>query len=81
VWIYANGCRIGGGEFDIARGIRTLMISGSIPADCVRKGGFVALNINTDRAVTPKDIGINGDTRTLGVGVEEIVIRADVPAN
>ena len=81
VWVDANGCRVGGGRFDLARDVNRLTISGSIPPVCIRKDGIVTLNINTNRAVTPKDIGINEDTRTLGVGIVEIMIREGVPAN
>src|ERR1700731_4615528 len=59
VWIDANGYRVGGGRFDLARDVNRLTISGSIPPVCIRKDGVITLNTNTNRAVTPKDIGIN----------------------
>jgi hypothetical protein len=81
VWIEANKCRVGSGDLDLARDIQSLTISGVIPATCIDKGGHLALDIDTDRALAPKDIGFNDDTRTLGVGVTDIVIREAMPTH
>jgi hypothetical protein len=44
-------------------------------ASCVDADGKVILRINTDRARSPMEIGISGDNRQLGIGVEHVVIR------
>lgn len=76
VWIDANGCRIDHLEFDWGDGGSAFRaLTGAIPAGCVDSDGKVALHINTDHARSPKDIGINGDTRPLGVFVQRVVIR------
>jgi len=75
VWIDANRCRVAGLDFDLAQGAGPRVISGTIPADCVDADGTIVLRINTDRVRSPKELGINDDTRRLGVGVENVVIR------
>jgi len=76
IWLEANQCRIGGIELDLAHGSGPQTISGAIPSACIDIDGKVVLRINTDRARTPKEIGINKDGRRLGLGVERVVIRA-----
>jgi len=75
VWVEANRCRVGGMEFDLTQGSGSQTISGTIPVDCIDADGYIVLRINTDRMRSPKEIGINDDTRQLGVGVERVVIR------
>ena len=75
VWVDANRCRVGSTEFDLAHRPGSQTISGAIPASCVDAGGKVILRINTDRALSPMELGINGDTRQLGIGVEHVVIH------
>jgi hypothetical protein len=75
VWIEVNRCWIGGIEFDLADGSEPQIIAGAIPAACIDADGKVVLRINTDRARSPNEIGINGDKRQLGVGIEHVVIR------
>ncbi len=75
VWVEANGCRVGSTEFDLAHRSGSQTISGAIQANCVDADGKVILRINTDRARSPMELGINGDTRQLGIGVEHVVIR------
>ena len=75
VWIEANQCRVGELSFDLSQGTGPQTSSGIIPAACVDANGRIILRINTDRVRTPKALGINDDSRPLGVGVERIVIR------
>ena len=75
VWVEANRCRVGSIEFDLARGSGFQTISGAIPTDCVDPDGKIVLRINTDRVRSPKEIGLNDDTRQLGVGIENVIIR------
>ncbi len=75
VWVEANHCRVRSTEFDLAHGSRPQTISGTIPATCIDADGKVVLRFNTDRARSPMELGISGDSRQLGVGVEHVVIR------
>jgi hypothetical protein len=75
VWVDANGCRVGSARFDVAQNLLVDTISGAIPVSCFDSDGRVVLRIQTDRASTPNEMGINADTRRIGIGVEEIVIR------
>lgn len=75
VWIEANRCRIVGVALDLALGPEPRTISGIIPANCIDADGKILLRINTDRVRSPKEIGINEDTRQLGVMVERVLIR------
>jgi hypothetical protein len=75
VWIDANQCRIGSFDFDLSYAFAPHVISGTIPANCINADGKVVLRIDTDGVRAPKDIGINDDERTLGVGVERLVLH------
>ncbi len=77
-WIEANQCRVGGSEFDLAHDAQT--ISGVIPTNCIDAHGTIVLRVNTDRVRTPKEIGINTDTRLLGVMVDHVIVRETSPA-
>jgi hypothetical protein len=79
VWIEANHCWVGERDFDLAQSTEPQVISGSIPAKCIDADGKLVLRINTDRARTPRALGINDDRRTLGVGVDHVVIRESGP--
>jgi hypothetical protein len=74
-WIEANQCRIGGAEFDLAHTPGRQAVSGIIPASCTGHNGKVILRLHTDRVRSPREIGVNADTRTLGVGIERVIIR------
>ena len=50
-------------------------------AGAPHKRGKIVLSINTDRVQSPKDIGINDDSRRLGVAVERVLIRESNPVD
>jgi hypothetical protein len=75
IWLEANQCRIGDLELDLAHGSGQQIISGTIPAKCLDADGRIVLRINTDRVRSPRALGINDDIRSLGVGVERLIIR------
>jgi hypothetical protein len=77
VWIDANQCRVGSFDFDLSYASAPHIISGTIPANCINADGKVVLRIDTDGVRTPKDLGLNEDTRALGVGIETLVLRSD----
>ena len=81
MWVEANHCRIGSVEFDLAHRSGPQTVSGAIPANCVDIDGKILLIINTDRVQSPNDIGINDDTRRLGVAVERVLIRESNPVD
>jgi sensor domain CHASE-containing protein len=75
VSISANGCRVASASFDMKQGVTTQTVLGTIPVTCIKLDGSVVLVIDTDRILTPSEIGVNSDQRRLGVGVEKIVLR------
>ena len=75
VWVEANQCRVGSTEFDLAHGPGPQTVEGTIPASCIDADRKIVLRINTDRVRSPKEIGINEDSRRLGVVVENASIR------
>lgn len=75
IWIDAKQCRVGSFDFDLSHSSAPHVISGTIPAKCINADGKVVLRIGTDSVLAPKDIGMNDDKRTLGVGVGKLVLR------
>jgi hypothetical protein len=75
VWVDANQCRVSGVDFDLAHGSGSQTVSGTIPASCIDADGTIILRVHTDRVRSPKEIGINGDARQLGVAVGRVLIR------
>ena len=74
VWLTANGCQLGRLDYDLASGI-TRTLTGRIPGHCFDADNNLELDIRTNRAARPSEIGINEDSRPLGIGVESLVFR------
>lgn len=74
-WIEANQCQIADIAFDLAKNPGPLTISGTIPSRCFEADGKVVLHINTDKARSPKEIGINNDPRRFGIWVERVTVH------
>jgi hypothetical protein len=75
VSIYANDCKVASATLGIQDGVATAVLSGTISELCIKSDGIVVLEIDTDRASTPQELGLNSDQRHLGIGVEEVVFH------
>jgi hypothetical protein len=73
--VEANRCRVAAIQFDLADNPSRQTISGTIPSRCINADGKVVLHVNTDRAQSPQEIGINNDPRRFGIWVERVTIR------
>lgn len=74
VWLTANDCQLGRLDYTLAGGI-TRTLSGRIPGHCFDEDRNLELDIRTNRAARPSEIGINEDFRLLGIGVESLVFH------
>jgi hypothetical protein len=67
VELYANGEKLSAWEVgDTAEFVAT------IPADMTKAGGTLALEFKTPKATTPKALGVNADSRILGICVRSL---------
>ena len=73
--VEANHCRVAAIQFDLADNPSRQTISGTIPSRCINADGKVVLHVNTDRAQSPQEIGINNDPRRFGIWVERVTVR------
>jgi len=46
-----------------------------IPRALVSEAGILRISLNTPDAITPKELGINVDTRRLGLGITSVAIQ------
>jgi len=75
IWIEANGCKVAEAMLDLQRSSDFQTISGEIPARCIPSDGLIELAVVTDRTTSPREVGLNSDTRPLGAAVREISIH------
>jgi hypothetical protein len=67
VEVYANGQKIAEWQVGIAA-----EFSATIPGEITKAGGTLALEFRMPKATTPKALGVNADTRVLGICVQSL---------
>jgi len=74
VRLTVNGCTLAAATIRHGQS-PDITLSGTLPPACTAGPGALVVGLETDEIAIPAELGVNGDGRTLGIGVRRIVLK------